>query len=282
LKYKRIILLPAIIILIFIAISGCGSSQIKEDDSNNHTNKIFTGLSHIGNAAKKAAFSPLTWVPAAALTGVYFSGKDHKISDWASSKTPVFGSNENANDFSNHMQNAVRVSCYSAMSARLINHSYNSGEFWYPALTIISSWAIAVSGTNLTTNYIKEKTGRERPDKQDDLSFVSLHASNSTSYATVAANNIERMPLHPAAGYIWQIAGYSLAAGTSWARVEAKKHFLTDVLAGWVLGHFISEFVCEALLPVNQDYNSVKLDLVVNPLPKYYNVSMGYSVKLPY
>jgi hypothetical protein len=47
-------------------------------------------------------------------------------------------------------------------------------------------------------------------------------------------------------------AFYSLAVGTAWARVEAKKHFPSDVLAGAALGSFISAFVHDAFLGLDQ------------------------------
>ena len=39
-----------------------------------------------------------------------------------------------------------------------------------------------------------------------------------------------------------------LAAGTAWARVEAKRHYHADILAGMAIGHFISAFVNDAFL----------------------------------
>jgi len=35
----------------------------------------------------------------------------------------------------------------------------------------------------------------------------------------------------------------SLTTGTAWARVEAGKHFPSDVLAGMALGHLIGAFI---------------------------------------
>jgi hypothetical protein len=39
-----------------------------------------------------------------------------------------------------------------------------------------------------------------------------------------------------------------LTAGTAWARVEAKRHYPADILAGMAIGHFISSFVNDAFL----------------------------------
>ncbi len=45
----------------------------------------------------------------------------------------------------------------------------------------------------------------------------------------------------------------ALAVGTSWARVEANAHFPSDVLAGYALGHFISSFIHDAFLGLDQN-----------------------------
>ncbi len=41
---------------------------------------------------------------------------------------------------------------------------------------------------------------------------------------------------------------HGMAAATAWARVEAGKHHVTDVLAGYALGHFIGRFTNELFM----------------------------------
>ena len=44
-------------------------------------------------------------------------------------------------------------------------------------------------------------------------------------------------------------AGFtSIAALTGWSRVEAKKHFLSDVLIGYAVGYLISATINDAFL----------------------------------
>lgn len=45
-----------------------------------------------------------------------------------------------------------------------------------------------------------------------------------------------------------QIGFTTLTVSTAWARVEAKSHFPSDVLAGMALGHFIGAFINDAFL----------------------------------
>jgi membrane-associated phospholipid phosphatase len=54
----------------------------------------------------------------------------------------------------------------------------------------------------------------------------------------------------------------TLAAGTAWARVEAQKHFPSDILAGAALGNFVASFVHDAFLGLPDDR---RLALAVTP-----------------
>jgi membrane-associated phospholipid phosphatase len=45
-----------------------------------------------------------------------------------------------------------------------------------------------------------------------------------------------------------KIGSISLSACTAWARVEAKKHWLSDVLWGMALGNFIANFFYDSFL----------------------------------
>ena len=138
-----------------------------------------------------------------------------------------------------------------------------------------------MGGTGLTiTDYIKHKSERHRPDDSDHQSFPSGHAFYSTSCATIASGNIDL--IQPPSGYrfAWEAGTYAIAAGTAWARVEAKKHYLSDVLAGWVLGHFVSQFMCEAFIGTGVDSIIKTVDLQLNPVPGHVSLGVGFSVPL--
>ena len=44
-----------------------------------------------------------------------------------------------------------------------------------------------------------------------------------------------------------------VASGVAWARVEARRHYPSDVLAGAALGHFLTAFVHDAFLNLSED-----------------------------
>jgi hypothetical protein len=85
--------------------------------------------------------------------------------------------------------------------------------------------ALSVAGAS--TFALKLGVHRRRPDGSDHLSFPSNHASGSFAMASVLAGR------H---GWGLGIPAFLLAGFTSWARLAADKHYLTDTLFGAALG----------------------------------------------
>jgi membrane-associated phospholipid phosphatase len=61
--------------------------------------------------------------------------------------------------------------------------------------------------------------------------------------AALANINLEYMDMPNWARSTMQIGLYTTAAGAGWARVEAEKHYPTDVLVGYAFGQFIARFM---------------------------------------
>jgi membrane-associated phospholipid phosphatase len=91
--------------------------------------------------------------------------------------------------------------------------------------------SIAVS--TATTFGLKYTVRRERPDGSDDHSFPSAH----TMYAFQGATFIYRRY-----GFKYAAAAYLGAAFVGYSRIEADKHYLSDVLAGAAIGSLSSWF----------------------------------------
>ncbi len=102
---------------------------------------------------------------------------------------------------------------------------------------------LLVQNTLITANLtqtVKVLTGRERPSKwdmNDDYhSFFSGHSSLTASAAATSlyyAYQVENAPTH-AKVLGWTAAGLSLATGIM--RIEAGKHYPSDVIVGWAIG----------------------------------------------
>jgi membrane-associated phospholipid phosphatase len=83
-------------------------------------------------------------------------------------------------------------------------------------------------GTTVAATWLlKETVHKERPDGSNDESFPSGHAAAAFQAASFVQRRYDDIPAWP---------GYVLATYTGWTRVEAKKHFTSDVLAGAALG----------------------------------------------
>ena len=108
-------------------------------------------------------------------------------------------------------------------------------------------WAGTLATSELTSA-LKSATDRERPDGSDRRSMPSGHASTTSAYASLAWRNIDQIEIP--LGLRWSLRGglLVLAGGAAWARVEAGKHFPTDVLVGAALGNFVTGFIHDAFL----------------------------------
>lgn len=85
----------------------------------------------------------------------------------------------------------------------------------------------AALSTFLVTHGLKHTVRRERPDGSDNLSFPSGH----TAAAFLGAAFI-----HQRYGIEYGVPAYLAASFVGYSRVEAEKHYVTDVLAGATIG----------------------------------------------
>jgi membrane-associated phospholipid phosphatase len=225
-------------------LSGCGTMSNGKGWGQDAT--LFPGWSRVGKAAYQAAVSPLTWGPAVGAAILQIDDWDRNLSRWASDKRPIFGSQTNASNWSDYLL-FTSGAVYGA-TALLTPSGNQSGEWVTNKMKgfIVGGAALGLSeaGVGLTSAVIK----RKRPDGGSNESFPSGHAAAATSFATLAARNVGAMELPRPAEVASDIGLGVLAAGTAWARVEAKRHYPSDVLFGITLGHFLSAFVNDAFL----------------------------------
>jgi undecaprenyl-diphosphatase len=117
----------------------------------------------------------------------------------------------------------------------------------------LATAGLACSGTNVALIFLKRKFRRSRPcanqtnhffqmvkadlSSFDSFSFPSGHTMNAFAIGTVLSS------LHPALFPAMLFVAMSVGA----SRIVLRLHFLTDVLAGAVLGVAIGSLVCRAL-----------------------------------
>ncbi len=195
-------------------------------------------LEPVGDAALRAATHEQTWIPLVGAVALSPGDWDEEISDWARDEQPLFRSTtgaENASDvFLGLLGLGTAATLPWAPWHELPLGAHPDDDFVLLAGPLVTLGATA---------WMKSTVGRERPNGEDTRSFPSGHSSLAFSFATATHHNLDHVPgsaVPWARGLNW-----GLAAGTAWARVEAGKHYLSDVLAGAALGHFFTRFLHE-------------------------------------
>lgn len=219
------------------------------------------GWEQIRLSAVNAATDPSVWVPLLGAATVQIDNWDHRISDWARRETPIFGSQADAERWSDDLRSASVVAHFTTV---LLTPSGDMTEEWlvdkakgYGVQLLAATAAIE------TSSLLKNVTSRERPDGRDNQSFPSGHATTSAAYSRLAADNLSWLDLsHPTR--VMLAGGLdALSIGTAWARVEAGAHFPSDTLFGMALGNFSAAFFNAAFL--GQDSANAALAFVPQP-----------------
>ncbi|MGH7821018.1 MAG: phosphatase PAP2 family protein [Candidatus Binatia bacterium] len=87
--------------------------------------------------------------------------------------------------------------------------------------------------TDVSSQTLKYAFDSDRPNGER-FGFPSGHAASSFAFASVVQSHYGLVP---------GLAAYALAAGVGWHRVDARKHELSDVLGGAVIGYVIGKSV---------------------------------------
>lgn len=235
-------LLSAVFVLCLL--SGCAVQG--HDRLWGEAASISPGWQRLGDSFVVAVRSPGTWLPIAGALVFQLDDWDAEVSDWASRQTPVFGSIETADERSTDLANLSQNIYY--LTALLVPSGKAPQQWSMNKLKGLAVGFAASESVSLTTDLLKEETARARPNAANRKSFPSGHASRAATFATLASANLDFLPLSGSATTLSRTGIYGLAAATAWARVEARMHYPSDVLAGAALAHFLSLFFHNAFL----------------------------------
>jgi hypothetical protein len=232
-------------------LAGCGTLPNGRGWGQDAT--FSPGWKRVGEAAVGAALDPHTWVPAAGASVFLIGDWDEELSDWASEHTPLFGSQEGADNASDYLTGAA-VGAY--VLTALATPSGEQARGWTSAkMKGVGVGAAASILTYGATGLLKEAVGRDRPDGSDDRGFPSARTSNAAVFEALAARNLRSLALSGGSNTALRIGFTALSVGTAWSRLEARKHFPTDVLAGAALGNFLGAFINDAFLGLERSGN---------------------------
>ena len=258
-----------VILLSVLILAGCSTLP---DGSRWGQDALFPiDGDRISRAAHNAFFNPNTLAPLIGAGIFAIDDFDQRASDWAVKHTPVFGSPKDARDASDDIKGALGIEAF--ITGLATSSGDFSGEWIISKSRGAAVELLAVGATEGATNLLKSATNRTRPDEGNDRSFPSGHSSSAFSYATLSNRNIDSISMPPGLRTPIKVGNLLLASGVGWARVEGKKHYPSDVLAGAALGHFLTAFIHDAFmnLPEGRD-----IDLAVFPVKGGGGVALSF------
>jgi hypothetical protein len=235
--------------VVLVLITGCGTLENGQGWGEDALLPI--DGQRVAQAAYDAFMSPATLVPLTGALAIRIDDLDRRLSDWAVDHTPVFGSPAHAGTMSDYLRDALILEM---LGMPLVTPSGDTLEDWAPAK--LQGYAVelgAIGAVGAATESLKVGMHRHRPDGSDTMSFPSGHTSAAFGCATLANRNLDSIDALEDVRPVLKVANTVLAAGVGWARVEAGKHYPSDVLFGAALGHFLTAFIHDAFMNLPQD-----------------------------
>lgn len=199
------------------------------------------------DAAQSAASDPWVWAPLATAAILQVDNLDRRTSDWAREHTPIFGSQSNAEQWSDDLRS---TSVALGLVTLLATPDGDDASQWLISKAKGGAVEVAaVAVTSAATVALKGATVRERPNGADNESFPSGHASAAAVHGQLAKTNLESIAMSPGLRLTADLGVDAVIVGTAWARVEAGWHYPSDTLVGMALGTFVASFATRAFLP---------------------------------
>jgi membrane-associated phospholipid phosphatase len=245
--------------LLALLLGGCGTLPSGRGWGEDATWR--PGWERVRSSAVNAARDPWVWAPLAGAAVLQIDDLDRRTADWAREHTPVFGSQRNAENWSDDLRTASVVAHYATVLATPSGDDFGEWLANKARGTLVD--VAAVSATVAVTRSLKKTVGRTRPNGADDESFPSGHTSSSAVHTRLASRNLRSIDMRAGVRKSLDIGLYALTIGTSWSRIEAGWHFPSDTLVSMALGNFMASFVNDAFLGL--DAGSASLTVAATP-----------------
>jgi hypothetical protein len=248
-------------LLLTMWLSGC--STLPNGHGWGEDATFAPGWARVGQAAVQAARDPRVWAPLAGAAVLQIDGWDRRVSDWARRDTPVFGSQTNAERWSNALRSASVVADGVTV---LFTPSGDLGSDWI--LDKVKGYAVDLAAATAaieTTSGLQRVTDRTRPNGTNDMSLPSGHTTTSAAYTQLASRNLDDIDLDPWARGAFDVGLDALTLGTAWARIEAGEHFPADTLVGMAIGNFFGHWFDAAFLGLA---GNSRTTVAITPLSK--------------
>jgi len=240
--------------------TGCGTLPNGRGWGEDAT--VAPGWDRVRAAAAKSAKDPWVWGPLIGAAVFQIDDWDRRTSDWAREDTPVFGSQSNADQWSDDLRKASAVANYITVLAT--PSGSDAGDWIVNKAKGALVGIAATASTVAVTNGLKDATQRERPNGESNESLPSGHTSSSAVHTRLASLNLSSIDMDDG----WRIAAdtglAAMTLGTAWARIEAGYHYPSDTLVGMALGNFLAAFFNDAFLGLD-DSSVASLSLQTVP-----------------
>ncbi len=235
-KLRKFFLLSLIIVATTVPGRACyghndGSREIRSLSHNWKIDLAVTSVATVGWVLSQSAMDRLAPLDCRWCSVNGFDDWGHRNIRWSNPST--------AGNISNVTAYALAPLTAFGLDALAAYRESSMSEFAVDAMVI----AEAVALSSFTTQLIKFTSGRQRPyahygngstTPDDNTSFYSGHTSLAFSLA-VASGTVASMRGYSMAPWIWG-SGMAIAATTAYLRVASDKHYLTDAIAGAIIG----------------------------------------------
>jgi len=227
-------------------LSGCGTLPSGRGWGEDATFR--PGWERVRASAVNAARDPWVWGSLIGAAAFQIDDWDRRTSNWAREHTPVFGSQQSAEDWSDDLRRASVFAHYATIAATPSGSEFGEWIANKAKGTLVD--AAAVNATGVVTRALKTGVDRERPNGLAGESFPSGHTSSSAVHTRLASRNLQSIEMSRGTRWAFDAGLYALTIGTSWARIEAGWHYPSDTFFSMALGNFIASFVNDAFLGV--------------------------------
>ena len=242
-----------IIIMTLIFLSSC--SLIKKKGTWGKDALWPLKGSRISEAFKKNITSAHVWAPAVAAGTIHWAGWDGKISDWAYDNNVLFDNHTDSSSWSDTMNNILKYEMWIAPLLTPSQDEESSLKAWawrkgkgYVAI------GLATRTADLSHDVISKYSKRLRPNRENNLSFPSGHATQAGARNMMISKNLDAIDMNKYLRTGLKTINTGLAGTVLLARIEAKRHYPSDVLMGYSLGSFFSGFVYDSLMNYDPEH----------------------------
>lgn len=246
-------------LVLLSALSGCATlpnGHLWGEDAT-----LRPGWDRVRASMAQAARDPWVWVPLVGATAFQIDDFDRRTSDWARDHTPIFGSQNNADNWSDDLRLTSSLALLASIAAT--PGGEDPGEWFKAKAKGLMVDLTAIGATSLMTDELKSITDRERPNGLDRESFPSGHTSSSAVQTRLASSNLRLIAMNAPTRRLLDAGLSAMTIGTAWARIEAGFHYPSDTLFSIALGNFVASFVDQAFIG-STDLNGA---VVLTPVP---------------